>query len=87
MKSPSLSEFFEGLLARFVFADEGLVASDDFGHFCFDGGEVLGREGFFAIEVVEETGVGCGAVAELGLRKEFENGGRENVRSGVTHEL
>ena len=69
MKSPSRSEFFQGLLARFVFADERLVASDDFGHFGFDGGEVLGREGFFAIEVVEETGVGCGAVAELGLRK------------------
>ena len=62
-------KFFQGLFARLVFADEGLVARDDLGHFGFDGGEVFRREGFLAVEVVEEAGVGGGAVAELGLGK------------------
>ena len=80
-------EFGESLLARLVFADEGLVAGDDFGHFGFDGGEVFGREGLLAVEVVEEAGVGCGAVAELGLGKELEDGRGENVRGGVAQDF
>ena len=80
-------KFFEGLLARLVFADERLVARDDFGHFGFDGGEVFGREGLFAIEVVEEAGVGGGAVAELGLGEELEDGGGQHVRGGVAHDF
>ncbi len=77
-------KFFEGPLARLVLVDEGLVASNDFDHFGLDGGEVFGREGLLAVEVVEEAGVGCGAVAELGLRKELEDGRSEDVRGGVT---
>ena len=80
-------KFGEGLLARLVLADERLVARDDFGHFGFDGGEVFGREGLFAIEVVEEAGVGGGAVAELGLRKELEDSGGQDVRGGVAHDF
>ena len=76
-------EFGEGLLARLVLADERLVAGDNFGHFGFYGREVFGREGFFAVEVVEETGIGRGAVAELGIRKELEDSSGHDVRGGV----
>ena len=76
-------EFGEGLLARLVFADERFVARDDLGHFGFDGGEVFRREGLLAVEVVEEAGVGGGAVAELGLREELEDGRGQHVRGGV----
>ena len=87
MKSPSRLEFGQSLFARLEFADELLVARDDFGHLRFDGGEVFGREGLFAIEVVEEAGVGGGAVAELGLREELEHGRGHDVRGGVAHDL
>ena len=80
-------EFGESLFAGFVFADEGLVACDDFGHLLLDGGEVFGGEGLVAVEVVEEAGVGGGAVAELGFRKELEDRGGEDVRGGVTDDL
>jgi hypothetical protein len=52
-----------------------------------NGGEVFRREGLFAIEVVEEAGVGGGAVAELGLREELEDGRGQHVRGGVTQNL
>ena len=44
-------------------------------------------KGLLAIEVVEEAGVGGGAVAELGLGKELEDGGGHDVRGGVAHDL
>ena len=78
--------FFElgkGFFAGLVFADERLVARDDLGHFGFDGGEVFWREGLLAVEVVEKSGVGGGAVAELGLREELEDGCGQHVRGGV----
>jgi hypothetical protein len=80
-------KFGEGLLTRLVFADERLVARDDLGHFGFDGGEVFRREGLLAVEVVEEAGIGGGAVAELGLREELEDGRGQNVRGGVAQNL
>ena len=73
-------EFGEGPFAGFVLADEGLIAGDDFGHFGFDGGEVFGGEGLLAVEVVEEAGVGGGAVTELGFGK-LEDGRSQNVRA------
>ncbi len=72
-------KFFEGLLARLVLTDERLVAGDDLGHFFLDGVEILRREGFFPVKVVEETRIGGGAVAELGLREELEDGRGEDV--------
>ena len=80
-------EFGKGLLARLVFADERVIAGDDFGHFGLDGCEILGREGFLAVEVVEEAGIGCRAVAEFGFRKELENGCGHDVRGGVTQDF
>ena len=76
-------EFGEGLFAGFKFTDEGLVARDDFCHSGFDGSEVFRRERLFAVEVVEEAGVGGRAVAELGFGKEFEDGSGDDVRGGV----
>jgi hypothetical protein len=80
-------EFGEGLFAGLVFADEGLVARDDFGHLLLDGGEVFGQEGLVAIEVVEEAGVGRGAVAQLGFRKKLEDRGGHDVGGGVADDL
>ena len=76
-------EFGEGLLARLILADKRLIAGDNFGHFGFYGREIFGCEGFFAIEVVEETGIGRGAVAELGFRKKLEDSSGHDVRGGV----
>ena len=66
---------------------ERFVARDDFGHLGFDGGEVFRGEGSLAVEVVKEAGVGGGAVAELGLGEELENGGGEDVSGGVAHDF
>jgi len=73
----------EGLIAGLEDLDEGFIARDDFGHAGFDGGEVGFGEGDFAVDVVEEAAVGCGAVAELGFGEELEEGGGHDVRGGV----
>ena len=54
---------FEAQFAGFGFADERLVAGDDLVHAGLDGGEVVLGEGGFAVDIVEEAGVGGGAVA------------------------
>jgi len=66
-----------------VEVEEGFVAGDDLGHAGFDGGEVGFGEGSGAIDVVEEAGVGGGAVAEFGLGEELEEGGGHDVGGGV----
>ena len=78
----------EGLFARLSYlANEWLVARDDFGHLFLDGVEVVGGEGLFAIEVVEETGIGSGAVAELGFREKLEDRRGHDVGGGVAHDF
>ena len=67
--------------------DELLVAGDHFLHLGLDGDEVFRSEGGGAIEVVEEAGVGGGAVAELGLREELQDGGGEDVGGGVADDF
>jgi hypothetical protein len=80
-------EFRQRLLARLVFADKLLVARHHLGHLGFDGGQVLGREGLLAIEVVEEAGIGGRTVAELGLGKQLEHRRGQHVRGRVAHHL
>ena len=77
----------ECLVAGFEDLDEGFIASDDFGHAGFDGGEVGFGEGDLAVDVVEEAVVGGGAVAELGFGEELEEGGGHDVGGGVAGDL
>ena len=80
-------EAFEALGARQKFARVGQVLLGELLHLLFDGGEVVGREGLLAVEVVEESILGGGAVAELGLGKEFEDRGRHEVRGRVAKDF
>ncbi len=82
-----VAEFFEDFFAGLVDVLEFFVPRDDFGHLTFDSGEVFGREGRLAIEVVEEAGVGGGTVAELGLRKELQYRRGQHVRRRMTDNL
>ena len=50
---------------------------------CFDRGEIGLGERRLAVDVVEEAVVGGGAVAQLGLGEELEDGRRHHVRGGV----
>ena len=77
----------EPLVARLFHAHEGLVARDDLGHARLDCGEVGFGERGLAVDIVEEAVVGGGAVAELGLGKEFEDRGRHHMRGGVAQHL
>ena len=72
-------ELFESSLTRLVDPRELLVARDDFLHLGLDGGQVLRCEVGWPIEVVEETCVRGGAVAQLGLREQFEDGSRHHM--------
>ncbi len=74
---------FQALISWRKFMHKRLVTRDNLGHFGLDGGEIVGCEGLLAIEVVEESGVGRGAVAELGFGIELEDRRGENVRCGV----
>ena len=69
------------------FARVGQVLLGELLHLLLDGGEVVGGEGLLAVEVVEESVLGGGAVAELGLGKEFEDGGGHQVRGGVAEDF
>ena len=80
-------EFLEALLARLQFANEFLIARGDLGHAAFDELEVLGREGRGTPEIVEEAGLGGGAMAELRLRKQLRDGGGHDVGGGVAQDL
>ena len=77
----------EGVFAEGGFAGKGLIAGDDLSHFGLDGGQIVRGERGLAEEVVEEAGVGGGAVAELGFRKELKDGGGHDVRGGVSDDL
>ena len=76
-------ELFKSLLARQKFARVGNILLHQLLHFLFDLFEVFGRERGRAIEIVEESAFGGGSVAELGLGKEFENCGRQQMRGGM----
>src|SRR5580658_6859141 len=80
-------EFSESMFARFVFTDKFVVALYDLRHFLFDSGQVFGREGILAIEIVKKAAVRSRAVAELGLGKQFENGCGQNMRGRVAYDL
>src|SRR3974390_3009572 len=69
------------------FAGVGQVGFGELLHLVLDGGEVVGREGLLAVEVVEESVLGGGAVAEAGLGKEFEDGGGHEMRGRVTEDF
>ena len=53
--SPALEEEALGVVAAPDLLGEGLVARDDLAHPLLDGGEILGREGRLAEEVVVEA--------------------------------
>ena len=76
-------EALQALLAREKFARVGQVLLHQLLHLLLDGLQVLGGEGLLAIEVVEESALGCRAVAELGLGKELQHRSRHQVRRGV----
>ena len=76
-------EALQSFGARQKLARVGQVLLHQLLHLLLDGFEVFGRERLLAIEVVEESGLGRGAVAELGLGKEFEHGGGHQVRGRV----
>ena len=80
-------EFGERVFAEIGFAGEFFVACDDLGHFGLDGGEVVWGEGFFAVEVVEESRIGGWAVSELGFREKLKDGGGHDVGGGVAHDF
>ena len=65
------------------FARVGQVLLGELLHLLLDGGEVVGREGLLAVEIVEESVLGGGAVSELGLGEEFEDSGGHEMRGGV----
>ena len=69
-----------------MIAHKLFVARDDLAHAALDVGEILLRERLRAVDVVEEALVGGGAVAELGLGEELEDGGGHDVRGGVAHD-
>ncbi len=77
----------DDLVARLFDVQEGFVARDDLGHLRFDAGEVGFGERDLAVDVVEEAVVGGGAVAELGLGEELEDGRGHDVRGGVADDL
>ena len=77
----------QAFLAGQELAGVGQVLPGQLLHLLLDGCEVLGGEGLFAIEVVEEAALGRRAVAELGLGKQFEHGSRHEVRRGVAIDL
>ena len=77
----------KAFFARFRDALELFVACNDLGHAGFDGSEVSLGEGDLAVNVVEEALVGGGAMAELGLGEELEDGGSHDVGGGVAHDL
>ena len=83
MKSPSLSNSARACSRGSYSRTNGSLRATTSAILASNGGEVFGREGLLAIEVVEEAGVGCGAVAKLGLRKELEDSRGQDVRGGV----
>ncbi len=76
-------EALQSFLPRQKFARVRQVLLHQLLHLLLDGLQVFGRERLLAIEVVEEAGLGCRAVAELGLGKKFEHGRGHQVRRGV----
>jgi hypothetical protein len=77
----------DNFVAGLFDVQEGFIARDDLGHLRLDGSEVGFGEGDLAVDVVEEAVVGGGAVAELGLGEEFEDGRGHDVRGGVADYL
>ena len=77
------AESLQGLVARQELARIRFVALYQLLHFLFDLFQVLGSERLFAVEVVEEAVLGRRAVAELGFRKQFQDGGGHEVGRGV----
>ena len=80
-------KLFQRLLSWREFAHERLVARNHLGHLGFDQRQVLGREGLFAMKIVEEAGVGGRAVAQLGLGKQLQHRRGQHVRGGVAQHL
>ena len=60
---PVLGVILQAHLARLDFADELFISRDYFGHLRFDRCEIFIAERFFAIDVVEESGVRCRPVS------------------------
>ena len=76
-------EALQAFLAWQKLARVGEVLLHQLLHLLLDGFQVLGRERLLAVEVIEESGLGCRAVAQLGLGEEFEHGGGHQVRRRV----
>ena len=64
----------DGLVARQHLAADLLVTVDDLGHPLFDPGEVVGREGLVAGEIVIEAVLDCGADRDLGSGEQLLHG-------------
>ena len=75
----------DSLLARFRNVEERFIARNDFSHPRFNRGKVGFSERHFAVDIVEETAVGRGTVAELRLGEELEDGRGHDVGGGVAY--
>src|SRR5258708_4801530 len=60
-------------LARLYFAEELFISRNHLGHLRFDRREILVAEWFFAVYVVEESGLGCRPMTELRLGEQLED--------------
>ena len=75
------------LISWHVLANEFLVTLDDFLHPFFDFLEIVRRERRWAVEVVEEAGVGGWTMPKLGLREKFGDRSSEHVCRRVSKHL
>ncbi len=62
------------------FARVGQVLLNELLHLLLDLLEIFGSKRGRTIEVVEESILGCGTMAELGLGEKFEHGGSQQMR-------
>ncbi len=80
-------ELFQTLIARQKFARVGKVLLHQFLHLLFDLLEVFRSERRRAVEVVEESALGGGTVAKLGLGEKFEHCRRQQVRRRMAEDF
>jgi len=76
-------ELFQTFFARQKFAGVRQILLNELLHLLFDLFQIIGSKRGFAVKVVEESVLGGGAVAELGLREKFKHGGGQQVRGGM----
>ena len=81
------AELFQSFFSWRRFTSERLVARNYLGHLRLDLRQLFWNEGFFAMEVVKEAGVGGRTVAQFGLGEEFQHRRGQHMRGGVAQHL